>query len=403
MLELEAFRAEARTFLETTVPASLRGQPLPADTDGVDEPPELARDRDRYLDAMAERGWTAPSWPKEYGGGGLSGPQARVLQEEMRRLKLAPPVSGMGLSMIGPTLLVHGTEEQKKEFLPKIIHGEHRWCQGYSEPSAGSDLASLRTTAKLDASGERLIINGQKIWTSGAQFANWIFMLVRTDQSRKHGGISFVLVQMNTPGIEVKPIRLIGGHSSFCEVFFSDVVAYSRNVVGGLNQGWTVAKTLLNIERSGMGTASLASGNARRPGASAARLVAFAKQTVGERDGMIADGGLRDRIVAVMLDETALALTVARSSESRNSTGAPGPEMSMFKLYQSELGQRRDELLLSLRGTNAMVWDGSGVSAEELGFTRGWLSAKATTIAGGTSEIQRNIIAKRVLRLPTSS
>jgi alkylation response protein AidB-like acyl-CoA dehydrogenase len=368
---------------------------------GEPEPANIQKDRARYLELMVERGYTAPTWPKQYGGGGLSNAEARVLQEELGRLKVAPAMGSMGLTMIGPTLLVHGTEEQKQHFLPKIVRGESRWCQGFSEPGAGSDLASLRCSAKLEPSGERYVINGSKIWTSGAQFSDWIFMLVRTDETSKHNGITFILVDMKTPGIEVKPIRLISGHSMFCEVFFTDVVAEARNVVGVVDQGWTVAKTLLNFERSGMGTGGL--GGPARRGAGSTSIVALAKETIGERDGKLADGAVRDELARLMIDELAMALTVRRSVETAKATGAPGPEISMFKLCQSELGQRRDELTFRLRGTNALGWEGSGFTSDDLMQTRGWLAAKATTIYGGTSEIQRNIIAKRVLKLPSGN
>jgi alkylation response protein AidB-like acyl-CoA dehydrogenase len=367
------------------------------------EPPELVADRARFLALMIERGYTAATWPRGYGGAELSAAQARVLQEELARLQLAPPLAGMGLSMIGPTLLVHGNEAQKREFLPRIVNGEDRWCQGFSEPGAGSDLAALRAPARLDATGEHYIINGSKIWTSGAQFANWMFMLVRTDDTQKHNGITFILLDMKTPGIEVKPIRLISGHSMFCEVFFNDVLAETRNVVGAVNGGWTVAKTLLNFERSGMGTGTLGGGARRAGGAPGKRIAALAKETLGERDGKIRDAALRDRVVGLLLDEQALALTIQRAAETRKATGAMGPEMSLFKLYQSELGQRRDELMLALRGSEGLGWEGANFSSDSLAATRGWLAAKATTIYGGTSEIQRNIIAKRILKLPTHS
>jgi alkylation response protein AidB-like acyl-CoA dehydrogenase len=397
--DIQSFRTEIQTWLEKNVPQSLRGRPIMMMEGGDEEAAEIRADRKRYLDRMAERGFTAPMWPKEYGGGGLSPQQARVLQEEMAALKVAPPLMGMGLSMIGPTLLVHGTEAQKREYLPKIVNGEHRWCQGFSEPGAGSDLASLRCSAKLDQSGEKYVINGQKIWTSGAQYANWMFMLVRTDESNKHNGITFILVDMKTPGIEVKPIRLISGNSPFCETFLTDVVAEARNVVGAVNGGWTVAKTLLNFERSGMGTGSM--GGPRRGGqASGAKLIKLAKDSAGERDGKLADGELRERLAGVLLDEMALALTIQRSAESRKQSGAPGPEISMFKLYASELGHRRDELTMALRGSAALGWDGGEAGSEDAMLVRSWLAAKATTIYGGTSEIQRNIIAKRVLKLP---
>ncbi|HET6332226.1 MAG TPA: acyl-CoA dehydrogenase family protein [Polyangiales bacterium] len=404
MSDLDSFRTEIRSWLESAVPSSLRGRPMAMIYEGAGgepEPANIQKDRARYLELMVERGYTAPTWPKEYGGGGLSNAQARVLQDELAQLKIAPAMQSMGLTMIGPTLLVHGTEAQKQQFLPKIVSGEQRWCQGFSEPGAGSDLASLRMSAKLDASGERYVINGSKIWTSGAQFSDWIFMLVRTDETSKHNGITFLLADMKTPGIEVKPIKLISGHSMFCEVFFNDVVAEARNVVGVVNQGWTVAKTLLNFERSGMGTGGL--GGAARRGNTGAGIVALAKETVGEQAGKVADGLVRDQLASLLIDELALSLTVRRSAETAKATGAPGPEISMFKLCQSELGHRRDELMLRLRGTNALGWEGPGFASDDLAQTRMWLGAKATTIYGGTSEIQRNIIAKRVLKLPTGN
>ncbi|HKU40548.1 MAG TPA: acyl-CoA dehydrogenase family protein, partial [Polyangiales bacterium] len=303
MTELDAFRSEIRTWLESSVPTSLKGRPLPLSYEGVgdQEPANIQADRARYVERMVSRGFTAPTWPKQYGGGGLTPAEARVLQEELNRLKLAPALMGMGLQMIGPTLLVHGSEEQKQRFIPAIVRGETRWCQGFSEPGAGSDLASLRTAAKLDASRERYVINGSKIWTSGAHFADWIFMLVRTDETSKHNGITFILVDMKTPGIEVKPIRLISGHSMFCEVFFNDVVAEAQNVVGAVNQGWTVAKTLLNFERSGMGTGG---GNAARRGSTNGNaIIALAKESVGEVDGKLANATLRDKLASLLIDE----------------------------------------------------------------------------------------------------
>jgi alkylation response protein AidB-like acyl-CoA dehydrogenase len=402
MTEPSAFRSELRAFLAANVPEVLRGRPvlMPAEVAANPEPADVVAARAKYLSVMAERGYTVPRWPKEYGGAGLTADEARFLQEELDALRLPPALLGMGVSMIGPTLLVHGSDEQKQRFLPQIASGAYRFCQGFSEPGAGSDLASLRTSASLDArdaSGERYLINGSKIWTSGAQHANWIFMLVRTDTSSKHNGITFILVEMTVPGIEVKPIRLLSGHSMFCEVFFHDVVAQARDVIGPVNGGWTVAKTLLGFERSGMG----AGGVGRRAASSSNELVTLAKQTVGEQDGMIADGGVRDAIAQLLLDELALSLTIERAAASRSATGVAGSEMSLFKLYQSELGQRRDELTLSLRGSDALAWEGAGASSASTAATRMWLSGKATTIWGGTSEIQRNIIAKRILRLPS--
>ena len=404
MTALEAFRSEIRSWLGANVPKALYGlgMAMPGEVGIVNEPPELVADRQRYLEVMSKRGLTAPTWPKEYGGAGLSPEEARVFQEEMTTLKLAPPLAGMGLAMIGPTLLVHGNEAQKLKYLPKIVNGEHRWCQGFSEPGAGSDLAALRTSAKLDASGERYVINGSKIWTSGAHVSNWMFILVRTDETQKQNGITFLLLDMKTPGIEDKPIRLLSGLSMFCEVFFNDVVANVSDVVGPVNGGWTVAKTLLNFERSGMGTGSLGGGPRRTP-TSGGRIALLAKETAGEVDGRIADPSLRDQVTRLLLDELAMSFTLQRAAATRKATGAVGPEMSLFKLYQSELGQRRDELTMSLRGSDALAWDGAGTSFESTAQTRMWLSTKATTIYGGSSEIQRNIIAKRILRLPQNS
>ncbi|HTU62412.1 MAG TPA: acyl-CoA dehydrogenase family protein, partial [Polyangiales bacterium] len=405
MTEPSAFRSELRAFLSDNVPEVLRGRPMlmPAEAAANPEPADIVAARAKYLSVMSQRGYTVPRWPKEYGGAGLTVDEARILQEELDALRLTPALLGMGVSMIGPTLLVHGSEEQKQRFLPLIASGAYRFCQGFSEPGAGSDLAALRTSAVLDASGQQYIINGSKIWTSGAQHANWIFMLVRTDTSNKHNGITFILVDMSMPGIEVKPIRLLSGHSMFCEVFFHDVVAQASDVVGQVNAGWTVAKTLLGFERSGMGAGAVGAGNAGRRGAanSSNELVTLAKQTVGEHEGMIADGAVRDAVAQLMLDELALSLTIERAAASRSATGAAGPEMSLFKLHQSELGQRRDELALSLRGSDALAWEGAGTSPQSTAATRMWLSAKATTIWGGTSEVQRNIIAKRILRLPS--
>ncbi|MDD9932881.1 MAG: acyl-CoA dehydrogenase family protein [Myxococcales bacterium] len=404
MADLEAFRTEAREFLEKNAPKGLRGRGMAMNQEAADEEPGDVREaRRQWTKLMADKGWTAPTWPTEYGGGGLSPREARVMQQEMAKLKLPPPLMGMGLSMIGPTLLVHGSEEQKNEYLPKIVTGEHRWCQGFSEPNAGSDLASLSCQAKLDESGDNYIVNGQKIWTSGAQFANWIFLLVRTDETTKHNGITFLLSPMKVPGLEIRPIRLISGNSPFCETFFENVKIPVKNVLGGVNNGWTVAKALLGFERSGMGGIAGGGGGQARRGSAALggnRMVSLAKETVGVENGKVADGKIREDMTNVMLDQMALTLTQQRSAATAKSKGAPGPETSIFKIVASELGHRRDELMLRLRGTGGLGWEGGDTPEEDLMLTRSWLSAKATTIYGGTSEIQRNIVSKRVLRLP---
>jgi alkylation response protein AidB-like acyl-CoA dehydrogenase len=395
MADLDGFRGEVRAFLDAKAPKALQGAML-AMQEGADaEASEIRDARKQWLAAMAERGWTAPTWPKEYGGGGLSRAEAKVLAQELAARRMPPALVGMGLTMIGPTLLVHGSEEQKHEYLPKIVTGEHRWCQGFSEPNAGSDLASLACAAKRE--GDHYVVNGQKTWTSGAQWANWIFMLVRTDETTKHNGITFLLSPMSAEGIEIRPIRLISGNSPFCETFFTDVKIPVANVVGGENNGWTVAKTLLSFERSGMGSGTLG-GGARRGAPAGSKLANLAKEYAGEENGKVADGALRDEVTRLMLDQLAFQLTIARS-QAQAKAGAPGPETSIFKMVATELGQRRDELMLKLRGTGSLGWNEDDEGEDQL-LTRGWLAAKATTIYGGSSEIQRNIIAKRVLRLP---
>ena len=245
-MDLTAFREEARTFIEANCPASMRNRSVHFE-DAFDI--YNTADADAWRDAMAAKGWTAPMWPTEYGGGGLSFEENQVLQQEMAAVKALPPSVGMGLAMIGPTLLEFGTEEQKARHLPKIVSGEVRWCQGYSEPGSGSDLASLQTRAVLE--GDHFVLNGQKIWTSGAQHADWMFALVRTDPDvPKHDGISFVLLEMDQPGVTVKPIQLLSGSSPFCETFFDDAIARRDDLVGELNKGWTVGKRLLQYERS---------------------------------------------------------------------------------------------------------------------------------------------------------
>jgi alkylation response protein AidB-like acyl-CoA dehydrogenase len=392
MSELEAFRQEVRTWLEAEAPAALRGKGADlAWAIGGGTKVKLRPEQQAWLDMMGARGWTAPRWPREYGGGGLSAEQATVLTQEIARQDLPVPLYGMGLSMIGPTLLEYGTEEQKREHLPKIIRGELRWCQGYSEPNAGSDLASLQCSAVPD--GDDFIVNGQKTWTSGGDVSDWMFMLVRTDTQNKHGGITFLLVEMDSPGIETKPIQLISGSSPFCETFFTDVRVPQANVVGRINDGWTVGKALLKHERSGLSLG----GPTRHAEQS---LADVARRYVGEAEGRIADPVLRDRIAALEIEQQCLAAMRKRSADNAKAGQPPGSETSLFKLCATELGQRRDELLLAIRGPQALGWDGEGFEKGELAHTRSWLAARATTIYGGTSEIQLNIIAKRVLRLP---
>ncbi|MGH6997022.1 MAG: acyl-CoA dehydrogenase family protein, partial [Phenylobacterium sp.] len=247
--DLEAFRAEATEWLEANFPKSL-GKDVAGQTAALMSPDKPTGDLAVWKERMGAKGWGVPTWPKAYGGGGLSAPEARVLAQEMAKIGAVNPISGMGVMMFGPTLLEYGTEEQKKKYIPDIATAKVRWCQGFSEPGAGSDLAALQT--KAEDKGDHWIVNGSKIWTSGGQYADMIFCLVRTDQTRKHEGISFVVFDMHQPGVEVRPIKLIAGNSPFCETFFTDVPVPKENLVGPLNGGWTVAKRLLQHERSGM-------------------------------------------------------------------------------------------------------------------------------------------------------
>lgn len=393
MSDLVDFRAELRDWLEGNCPPSMR-TPMPADeTPGGGKRAAYKNpDTKVWMDRCAERGYTVPSWPKAYGGAGLDKDQTVVFQEEMRRINARPPHVGMGISMIGPALLEYGTDEQKLEHLPKIATGDIWWCQGYSEPGSGSDLASLRTAAVDD--GDDFIVTGQKIWTSGANFADWMFCLVRTDpDAPKHEGISFVLFDMTTPGVSVKPILLISGMSPFCETFLDGVRVPKSNLVHELNKGWTVGKRLLQYERSSIGGIG--------GGQKSQSLEEYAKAYVGEdASGRIADPALRASIIGHRVNDRAFALTMRRSVEESETGRAPGALSSMFKLYGTEQNKNKYELLASAMGTQFLGWEGDSFSADERTQTRAWLRSKANSIEGGTSEVQLNIIAKRILGLP---
>lgn len=395
-MSLETFREKTRAWLEENCPISMREPAAEDQIIGGGKRQEFEPDQKLWLDRMAARGWTAPMWPTEYGGGGLSKQEFLVLQEEMGRIHARAPIAGMGFSMIGPTLLDYGTEEQKLRHLPKIVSGEIRWCQGYSEPGAGSDLASLQT--KCEDKGDHFVVNGQKIWTSGAQYADWIFTLVRTEpQAPKHEGISFVLIDMEQPGVTVKPIKLISGYSPFCETFFDDARCEKDNLVGQLNRGWTVGKRLLQHERSSI--SGLNSGG-RRGGSILGRLPDIGKEYLGTVDGKMADPALRDDVIKSQMDSRCFGLTQRRAMAESETGGTPTFLTSMFKYYGSEVGNRRLEIQLELMGTQSLGWEGDTFTDFEKTLTRAWLRSKASTIAGGSSEIQLNIIAKRVLGLP---
>lgn len=396
MSELDTFRQDTRSWLEANCPPSMR-TPTPEDEvvwggrSQVYKNPESQL----WLERMAERGWTCPTWPKEYGGGGLSADESKVLGQEMARINARSPVQSFGIWMLGPALLEFASHEQKLQYLPPITRGEVRWCQGYSEPNYGSDLAGLQT--KAEDQGDYFLVNGAKIWTSYADQADWIFCLVRTDPKvRKHDGISFLLFDMKSEGVSTSPIELISGSSPFCQTFFDDVKVPKTQLVGELNKGWTIAKRLLQHERqmiSGIG------GNSAE-GAAGRKLSDLAKDYIGEDAGQIADSTARASVARHMRDDKAFQLTLARAGEEAKAGLSNGHLASLFKYYGTEQNKRKYELMLDLMGTQALGWDGDAFSDKELATTRQWLRSKANSIEGGTSEVQLNVIAKRVLELP---
>jgi alkylation response protein AidB-like acyl-CoA dehydrogenase len=392
MAHLDDFRSETRVWLEANYPPSLHE--LQASEDDVTWGGKRAvyknPDSKLWLDRMAARGWTAPTWPKEYGGGGLTQEEARVLNQELGRIQARVALASFGIWMLGPVLLEYGNEEQKREHLPKIVRGEIRWCQGYSEPGAGSDLASLRT--RCEDKGDHFLINGQKIWTSYANHADWIFCLVRTDTTKKHEGISFILFDMTTPGIEPRPIKLISGNSPFCETFFSDVKVPKANLVGRLNGGWEIAKRLLQFERQSISSGTLGS-------SAGVEVEDVAKAYVGEEDGMIADPDLRSRIAQHRMEARAFALTIRRVEEEAKAGRNVGPATSILKYEMAKLNQDRCELMVEALGAQGLGWGGDGFNPREIAATRGWLRSKGNSIEGGTSEVNLNVVAKRVLGL----
>jgi len=400
MSDLEKFRSETSSWLEANAPKTIVGLALGEmeGSWGGRNPTFDHPDMKPWLAMMAEKGWTAPTWPREYGGGGLSKEEAKVLTQEMDRLKLPPPLVGFGLTMIGPTLLQYGNEEQKLEHLTKICRGEIRWCQGYSEPDAGSDLAALKARAVRD--GDDFIINGEKVWTSYADVSDWIFALVRTNtEVKKQAGITFLLFDMQTPGVSVVPVSLISGKSPFSETFFDDVRVPVKNVIATIDGGWTVAKALLGHERNMIGAIYGGGGRAKK-GVKGSALAALAREYVGEAHGRVADSVLRDEIAQTEMDAKVFGLTVQRSSDGAKAGHQPGSESSLFKVYATELNKRRTELRVRIAGPHGLGWEGEGFGDEELLRTREWLRARGNSIEGGTSEIQLNIIAKLVLGLP---
>ncbi|MBX3482046.1 acyl-CoA dehydrogenase family protein [Phenylobacterium sp.] len=390
--DLSAFRREARDWLAASFPATLAADPALQAVD-VHGPPNTHPDHVAWKRRMGEKGWGVPTWPRAYGGGGLSRAEAAVLAEEMARIGAANPIAGMSVSLLGPTLLEFGDEAQKRRHLPPAARGETRWCQGYSEPGAGSDLAALQCRA--EDHGDHFRVTGQKLWTSGAHYADGCFCLVRTDTTRKHEGVSFLLIDMRAPGVEARPIPLIYGGSTFCEVFFTDVAVPKENLVGPLNGGWTIAKRLLQFERTGIGGA--------RERGDAPSLAERARAYGGAAvDGRLLDGDLRARISAHDIDARALDLTLERlRAEARAGQAGPAAD-SVLKNAAAAVSAERRELLIEILGGQGLGWDGDAYRSDELAIVRDWLADKARSIYGGTTEIQNNVIAKRILGLPAA-
>ncbi len=400
--DLGAFRAEVKAWLAANYPAELRDPKTRTDPEatwggrvfaGSDDPQIV------WMRRVAEKGWTAPTWPRQYGGGGLSPELGRVVEKEIAAGGYRAPLASFGLWMLGPALLEYASEAQKREHLPKIAAGEIRWCQGYSEPGAGSDLASLST--RCEDGGDHWLINGQKVWTSYADKADWCFCLVSTDIAKKHEGISFVLIDMASPGVETRPIELISGGSPFCETFFTDVKIPKGNLVGRVGGGWEIAKRLLQYERQNISGGFGAGGGA---GGAAGDLGQIAKQYVGvDETGAVADADLRGRITRNKMDFQAFHLTLGRiAAESRASNG-PSAATSIVKYAAANLAQERSELMIEAMGLQGLGWEGDGFTPAELAASHRWLRSKGNSIEGGTSEVNVNVIAKRVLGLPDPS
>ena len=387
-----------RDWIEANAPASLRGTATtPFQGYWGGQSAFVNEDARAWFERCLERGWTAPAWPVEYGGGGMSTEEHRTWRAELQRLRMPLPLVGIGLTMTGPILPEEGSEAQNAQHLPPIVRGELRWCQGYSEPEAGSDLASLACGAVPD--GDELVVTGQKIWTSHAELSDWIFCLVRTDTAEKHAGISFLLIDMKSPGITTRTIELISGASPFCEVFFDEVRVPTAHLVGEVNQGWAVAKALLRHER-GMVGESIAGGGARLEVLRRYALREDALARLGKVDGRLADPLVRDRIVRLEMEQEAMRLTVKRANDRVKAGARPGPESSILKIVGTELNQARWALAVELAGEDGLGWEGPGYSEVDLGLARQWLRSRGNSIEGGTNEIQRNIVARRVLGLP---
>lgn len=395
MNEQHSFRAEVKQWIAENFPRTLAGQ-NPAT---VGYAPALEADHELWRQRLAEKGWGAPTWPKEYGGAGFSQKEERIITDELsdaNAFNPIPTIALMGVTMVGPTILDYGTEEQKKKHLIPIARGEVTWCLGLSEPGAGSDLASLRTRA--EDNGDYYLVNGSKIWTSGAHHSNWCGAVVRTDpDAKKRNGISFVMLPMDQEGVEPRPLKLISGASAFCETFFTDAVADKSDLLGELNDGWSVVKRLLQHERqSQIG--------ARTAGAKSERVQDIAERYVGLDDsGKLADADLRQRLANHLMDRQSHALTLGRIAAEAKGNVEVSAASSILKNSATHVSQTRADLILEIMGDQGLGWEGDAFDPNELETVRSWLYGMAASIAGGPFEIQYNIISKNILGLPETT
>lgn len=393
MSDLQQFREQTRQWLEDNCPQSMR-TPTP-DGEliwGGSQVEFQTEDQRLWFERMRDKGWFAPGWPKAYGGGGLNPSEVAIVEEEMRRMRCRPPQINLGIWMLGPVVLEHGTEAQKQRLLTPMCRGEVRWCQGFSEPNAGSDLANIRTFA--EDKGDHYLVNGSKIWTSYGDKSDWMYALVRTENTTpKQAGISLLVLDMHAEGVKAQPIDLIAGKSSFCEVFFDNVVVAKENLIGEVNAGWPLAKLLLQHERSAMskfGEFSLPTHF---------DLMGLVRQYLPEPHST-ADALLAGRAQACEMNERAYNLTVQRMGEEARAGQNVFGLMSTMKLLHTEQEKVKFELLLDAMGVNGLGWEGDAFNNQELAVTKAWLNSFSQTIAGGASEVQLNVIAKRVLELP---
>ena len=396
--ELKDFRAETRKWLSENFPPELAGRSIGMEGESV---ASLGEDLRRWRERLAAQGWGAPTWPRQYGGAGLTHPEAKIINQEMARIGAFNPIplmAGMGVTMVGPTVLEYGTDDQKARHLPGIASGEVRWCLGLSEPNAGSDLASL--TTKAEDNGDSFVLNGQKIWTSGADISHWCGALVRTDpKAKKRDGISFVMLPMDQPGVETRPIKLIAGASPFCETYFNNAIADKTDLLGDLNDGWSVVKRLLQHERQSQT-------QARGPGGGEKgnSLQDLAKRYVGTTaTGELADADLRVRLANHLMDAQAHGLTIGRITAEARGKVVVSAAASILKNSATKVAQTKAELTLELMGNQGLGWEGEAFSDQELASVREWLGGKAISIYGGSFEVQNNIISKNILGLPETT